>query len=444
MKTISGAASGHARGLRRSPVQVKWAGVALAILSSALPCHANSIGLVITWNATGGLQIVGTTGIVSQTSPLSTTVSSNGNNGGATASSTSTLIDILTPGASYTAASGTVYGSEIDAPEPATWMLALIALALIVPAVRWRASAASGRARLRERTGWRGATVTIRGMGVALAFVLSALPCHADNFGLVNTWNVYAVQIPGSTGYVSQTTPLSTTVSTSDSNCGATSNATQTDTAFYGSLSASASGSASNSLSCGLFAGAGTERGDYYDGDPVAQYYDQLHITSSTLANGTPVTMMFTEDFLGSASFVDPDGGGDANITDNLQVSDGGGPVSINLFLTNGGETEIVTSYVGDYLSIEGQLFAFGGAWANYNGAPLITSTFQYSGQSSTLIDILTPGASYTAASGTVYGSDLSAPEPGTWMLALIALAAIVPAAYRRIRGTSIRLATAT
>jgi hypothetical protein len=154
--------------------------------------------------------------------------------------------------------------------------------------------------------------------------------------------------------------------------------------------------------------------------------------------------MMFTEDFLGSASFVDPAGGGDANITDNLQVSDGGGPVSINLFLTNGGETEIVTSYVGDYLSIEGQLFAFGGAWANYNGAPLITSTFQYSGQSSTLIDILTPGASYTAASGTVYGSDLSAPEPGTWMLALIALAAIVPAAYRRIRGTSIRLATAT
>jgi hypothetical protein len=153
--------------------------------------------------------------------------------------------------------------------------------------------------------------------------------------------------------------------------------------------------------------------------------------------------MMFTEDFLGSASFVDPDGGGDANITDNLQVGDGG-PVSINLFLTNGGETEIVTSYVGDYLSIEGQLFAFGGAWANYNGAPLITSTFQYSGQSSTLIDILTPGASYTAASGTVYGSDLSAPEPGTWMLALIALAAIVPAAYRRIRGTSIRLATAT
>jgi hypothetical protein len=274
------------------------------------------------------------------------------------------------------------------------------------------------------------------------AAVLLAIPGRASVIGLENNWDVELPQIAGGTGLVFQTSPLSSTENTTENQGGSFSSATQTDTSFYGSLSASGSGTATNSPSFGSWTDAGNPVGDVYPYDTVAEYIDSIHITSSTLPLNTPVTMMITEDFVGAASGTTNGNGSttgwwDAYIYGGLQATDAG-PVAFNFTLfSSGQQTEIVDTFVGDTIQLQGDIYAYGRGYENWGGDN--TSTFQYSGQSTTLLDVLTTGASYSAASGTVYGTELSTPEPGTWTLMPVSLALAGVLSRRRTRAAAMR-----
>jgi PEP-CTERM motif len=171
-----------------------------------------------------------------------------------------------------------------------------------------------------------------------------------------------------------------------------------------------------------------------------AGWGDILTITSTTLSIGTPVDILLTLDLDGSLA---------GNNLDNFSLASPRIITSLNCYNTISGQiilqkdqqnifspVHLQATYhtkVGDNLQIEQNLSILGSVVGQLGLNQKIgsfTADFFHTGHG--YIDILTPGASYTSASGTSYLSPAAAPEPTT--LSLLAFGGIATALARRKR----------
>ncbi len=267
--------------------------------------------------------------------------------------------------------------------------------------------------------------------GVAIAALLGAVvaqPAFAatvgvQNIGLENTWCINPPadsSVCGTTGLV-QSGPITNSVSNTYSPSPPTTfSGSMTETSSYGVLSASGTATVTNSAVAGSLGFLEPYFSDPADGVPVALYQDLLTITGTG-----PVSIQFSEVLTASDTHT---ANANVSIADQLSVS--GGSSIWNVDLTNtGSETTTLTFNPGDQVSVIGELLAGGGVYAPDLAPPMITASFSYDLSDPLYLDVLTPGGGYTAASGTVYGTLNSAPEPGSFLLlcvGMIGLAAVV------------------
>jgi hypothetical protein len=194
--------------------------------------------------------------------------------------------------------------------------------------------------------------------------------------------------------------------------------------ALYSSISpgeihgyASASGSVSNNTN-----------------DPFVQYnasgaanFDALWLDTITVGGlpaGTPVDLMFTDNLHSVLT-----GGALGDISaiahSQLEVS---GLSRIDIFndvhnspRSNISESEVLHTVSGATITIDGLLILSASAGVGPGGALSASATADASNTNDTLINVLTPGASYSAASGTVYSQLTTTPEPSSGTLFLLA-----------------------
>jgi hypothetical protein len=164
---------------------------------------------------------------------------------------------------------------------------------------------------------------------------------------------------------------------------------------------------------------------------PEMAYQDTLQITSATLPTGSPVLVRLAKTTVATVDGV----GADMEFTSSFQataITNGlstvepellasgivfqGSLSGFNTFVTpyNNVQSQTLSLHVGDTLQIGGYLDIWQGADAH--------SWISASGNASqTLeIDVLTPGASYSSASGTTYA--IADPEPATSSLLALAI----------------------
>ncbi|GEM_PF-4719733 len=196
------------------------------------------------------------------------------------------------------------------------------------------------------------------------------------------------------------------------------------------------------------FPWSGNQFIDHPYGAPyLSGFQDTLAITSDTLASGSPVEVDLTEQSLLSL-LIGTTGDGAAGTGDpfqvGLQVSDnepgacGTMPTSFILGVGDSTQMLAVDTEVGCSLTLNVSIF--GSFWAHPTQDPyfvssnpqLGSSSLTFSADATTCVDIATPNASYTAASGTTYCGAASlapsgaTPEPSTLFLlggGLLALA---------------------
>lgn len=245
-------------------------------------------------------------------------------------------------------------------------------------------------------------------------------------YGLDNQLFVYALAASPSaaqvqtfqndTGWIASTSPLTQSFTAAaqyaDPGYGlAQAGVTATATVFYGALEASGSGFASPVLNRG---GAQANAGPVVGGEPLISYRDQLVVTSTTLPIGTPVAISFSFSFGGTSSFVSappPESPSTAEIAAGFTLWNGLGSYDWR-FTSPGSYVETSTAAVGSILQIEGALFASGYADSSW---PSGDSSFTFSDPTTEFIDVSTPGAFLTAASGHGYSTRraIAVPEPG-------------------------------
>lgn len=232
-------------------------------------------------------------------------------------------------------------------------------------------------------------------------YVRARTTATADGFGVPNPYN--AVSDTGEVALTSvSATDLSGGVSTLFYNASASSRAS----AAIGSLRASASFGASSEPS-GPFVGA--------NGFGQAWWGDRLTITSNTLAPGTPVMFQATIDFHRVIT------GGGLGVVNALVSGPFGLSISDSRATPNSQQsaTTVVHTTIGSQINVFSTLSvnASGsvapGQSSSGSGDAFNTSTFTFTP--------ITPGASYSTASGVLF-----VPEPSTYGLGAMALLALL------------------
>lgn len=173
----------------------------------------------------------------------------------------------------------------------------------------------------------------------------------------------------------------------------------------YSTLHVFGHGDSTNSNQTGAFSWDSS----YIGGEPNAWSMDRLHITSSTLPIGAPVTLQFTLVFTGSVSASTPPSGFDTHATlhGQLYASSSTNSPQPNVNLNVGDST--VTSYdthqtatlqtaVGSYVTLNDKFWIDMSANSN-TLSPVFTQSYAFDAATTARIDMLTPGASYVADS---------------------------------------------
>jgi hypothetical protein len=150
-------------------------------------------------------------------------------------------------------------------------------------------------------------------------------------------------------------------------------------------------------------------------GGPDVEFQDWLTITSTTLPAGTPVRIQIVCE---TAGYITPGtGSGLKNTTSSasvdLRVEKPSGVVTATAAIGGGLETnilsEVVTNIVGSRFYFNSHIFAQG--WAEDNASPGFSGSVSTTITAQTYVNVLTPGASYVADSGTIYPT-LQLPPP--------------------------------
>jgi hypothetical protein len=165
--------------------------------------------------------------------------------------------------------------------------------------------------------------------------------------------------------------------------------------------------------------------------DSVAEYevlwYDTLFVVG--LPPGTPVELMVTTTL---SSTVSGSGSSSAFAYSNATINGGYEVQVTNEGADNGSTSQsmIIDTYAYAPLQLESELE--GVASGETNGIGSYSATSDAADTANTYITILTPGATYTTASGVSYSS---VPEPRTFLL----LAALLPAIWAGARRRALR-----
>ena len=234
-----------------------------------------------------------------------------------------------------------------------------------------------------------------------LFLTLSGLTSRAQNY-----WLRYALTLGGDysvgdlydTGLVQNTSLLTTQLAAA----GAVWTATATPRASYGSLRLTAACAVTNLL----WNGNGHTVRFIPGGNPAPGFQDQLTVTSATLPAGTPVRFAFRTVIAG---YIDPGvtvipgavySSGSAFVR-TRKVNSGNVDTPIGAVAGSVTITDLVTTAVGQQLDISSAIYASGDVVQN--GALGFAAAIQADIQVDVYVEPLTPGAGYTAASGTEY-----------------------------------------
>lgn len=231
--------------------------------------------------------------------------------------------------------------------------------------------------------------------------------------------------------------------------CNATGSSNISVSAAYGSLSGSGGASAQATSSCGP---ALVSAGGHVNVPSVAAFYDSLSFVSATVSAGTPVTVLITQIFNGTAALNTCTQGGSCitTSTDNFLRLNTGGNQVINADVAGTGTGSTLVSYLlnqtayqnaaagqptvgGSYvMNIEDHLDATVSAasWGPLNPAEATT----FAGSATLCVDVLTPGVSYVSAAGATYCSAFATPEPGTMGLLPAAMTVLLASRVPRFR----------
>jgi hypothetical protein len=209
------------------------------------------------------------------------------------------------------------------------------------------------------------------------------------------------------TGAVQSTNRLTANLGASGSIC----SATATPVATFGQLQLTANASTDLPISNGN--GYGSRYGSGTGGGQDVVFYDTLTVTSSTLARGTPVTIVvsciYSGDVQYGASFTDGTDGSSGEASASIQASDvvgetgSVGPINQTNILST-----IIPTQVGSSFKVYGSLEADG--YADNGDAHAFDGFSAASITSQTYVTPLTSGVGYTTASGATYPAQLPPP----------------------------------
>jgi hypothetical protein len=170
----------------------------------------------------------------------------------------------------------------------------------------------------------------------------------------------------------------------------------------------------------------------------ITEYWDDT-LTVGGLPNGTPVNVLVTFILDSQASLSGVPSGTLANqatVSSNLSVADltTGVHANIPTFTNsdaspdNGTQTAtgILSTVAGRQLQLFLQMELTATASGDIIQVPLITASVDVGNTSSGYLDVLTPGATLTAASGASYSSPSTTPEPSSFLLVTPLLACCV------------------
>jgi len=196
----------------------------------------------------------------------------------------------------------------------------------------------------------------------------------------------------------------------------------------------------------------------------TSEWFDQITLTSSSLAQGTPVTLLLSMGLdavlTDNPGPIPPDAttandSFTANLVSCSLFNCGGAPTSASLYLgetvpgtyTDGAST-LMLAHIGDVISLDGILRTEADAFGLQSriGPNSLTCGFGCSDTASvnaldTALFAITPQGdfSYTSASGTIYATSLSGPpsavpEPNGSVLVGLALACLLAGPHREAR----------
>lgn len=181
---------------------------------------------------------------------------------------------------------------------------------------------------------------------LALAFACTAAGAAAqcgvrNTFRIANSWSGSPSELNIDTGWFT-VAPLVTPGTNTNPGPICSSQGSCQPTSDYGHLRVQGSGLANNGPGNGVFL--------YLDQGPQARFFDTLTVTSPTLPYGTPVQLQFS---LALDGFVDAV---DTNPNTAFSATFYGGSVSLALNNTGGIVTQTYTYYVGNPLTVYGNL----------------------------------------------------------------------------------------
>lgn len=225
-----------------------------------------------------------------------------------------------------------------------------------------------------------------------LVTTAAAQSCGVRNgFRIANSHSGAGSELAVDTGWQT-TAPLTTPGANSNPSATCNSQGTCTPTSDYGYLHVQGSGSANNCPQSGVFL--------WLDQTPQARFFDTVTVTSTTLPQGTPVTLRAAIALDGSAVMNDPSPA--VNFSATLYGN------SLGLTLSNGPGTTtgLITTSVGNSVLIQGNLnvtlygygmLGLGNPPQSFSYAVDLTAHFG--------VSAVTPGVQLSWCSGRTYQS---------------------------------------